>query len=107
MVDIYVSDINNKKPVFNPKSQTVHIAENTAVGKIIFESLATDSDNTARLRYSLLQDRISGEDEDKEPVNNIAYLQVLIASMRNVTGENPQTPFPLYLYIVKIENFHP
>ncbi len=79
MVDVYVSDINNKKPIFNPKSQSVHIAENTVVGKIIFEYRATDSDNTARLRYSLLQDKISGEDEDKEPVNNIVYLQVRTA----------------------------
>ena len=76
-VNVTITDVNNKMPTFDPDSHTVSIAEDAPKGASIFTYTATDLDDDADLRYSLLTDQVSGEDEDKRPVLNMDYLKTL------------------------------
>ena len=79
-VNVAITDINNKKPTFSVPSQSVHISESTPVGTVFSTYPATDLDETASLEYFLLLDETIGEDEDKVPVTDAAYLQVCYLS---------------------------
>ena len=76
LVTITITDVNNKRPIFSPDRRSVSISESHPVTSSIFTYLATDLDASASLRYSLLDDRVEGEDEDKLQVRDQEYLAV-------------------------------
>ena len=76
LVTISITDVNNKRPVFVPDRRSVSISEDRAVSSPIFTYTATDLDSEADLEYSLLDDLVEGEDEDKLQVTDTLYLAV-------------------------------
>ena len=77
MVNVTVTDINNKRPVFSPDSVTASVREDAARGHLVHTYTATDLDQDARLSYSLVEADVAGEDEDKRPVLDAGYLNGL------------------------------
>ena len=78
-VTVTITDTNNKDPVFNPTSASVSIPENTVVGEEVYTYTATDADHDALLSYSLAENQITGEDEERHPITDINYLKVQTA----------------------------
>ncbi|KAJ1128071.1 hypothetical protein NDU88_006458 [Pleurodeles waltl] len=62
-ISLSISDINDNSPVFEQKSYTTYIIENTVPGASIFSVKATDLDSkeNARVTYSITEGGPSGE----------------------------------------------
>ena len=75
-VTITITDVNNKSPVFIPDRRSVTLLENADIGHRFYTYTATDSDDTASLSYSLVKDKVRGENEDKLLVTDKEYLAV-------------------------------
>ena len=76
VVVVTITDINNKLPVFSPDRRNTHISEGASVGTNFFSYEATDSDETALLMYSLVDDDVEGWDETGQPYVDKDYLKV-------------------------------
>ena len=83
-VRINITDVNNKPPFFIPGSKRIKVYENLPPTTVIDVYTAQDLDETAVLRYKLLQDKITAETEAGIPYTNITYLKVCTMQELNV-----------------------
>ena len=52
------------------------------VGEEVYTYTATDADHDALLSYSLAENQITGEDEERHPITDINYLKVQCSTVR-------------------------
>ncbi len=74
---VNILDVNNKPPEFLPPSRVASVSEGARIGFQFYDFVAVDPDETAMLRYSVL-DEISGQDENGVDYPDKAYLRVSI-----------------------------
>ena len=74
-VNITITDVNNKRPIFLINPLSISISESRPVNDVIATYTAFDPDETSQLRYLILDD-ITGTDEDGQNVDKVVYLKV-------------------------------
>ena len=68
-VNISVLNINDDIPVFRPADVSISTQEEQAAGTVIYNFAAVDNDQDASLKYTVLWDRSSGQDENLASVS--------------------------------------
>lgn len=82
IVNVSITDIDNKPPVFVGGKQFVEaVREDAAVGTVVIQLTATDPDENNRLFYRLVNSSVSGFDGSGNVINNASYLTVKITSI--------------------------
>jgi hypothetical protein len=76
-VNITITDVNNKRPIFLVNPLSVTSSEGKKIGDPVAIYTAFDPDATAVLKYYLLDD-VKGTDENGENVDDVEYLRVRI-----------------------------
>ncbi|KAG8185454.1 hypothetical protein JTE90_022385 [Oedothorax gibbosus] len=85
-VSITVEDVNNKPPKFTEDSYVKYIPESTSIGEEVLTVVATDPDEDAKLRYSIVEP-ITARDKTGSLVTSSSYSYKTAFRIDGTTGK--------------------